>query len=118
MEKLTTLVFHKGSIVRAYRRTIVNKYSNLPGFRELHDFLTLRNHGQDSAMKVRDNCYTSLLKNTPMKTVKGMNAIHMALPSIGHSYYAPGITSKLSHFNQMCANFIPPDRWHTLSTNS
>ena len=101
-EKHTTVVFHKGSIVQAWRRTIANKYSNLPGIRELHDFLALRNHGQDSAMKVRDNCYSGPLKYTPMKRVKGMNAIHMALPSIGHSYYAPGITSKLFHFNQMC----------------
>ena len=108
--------------MQAWRKTVANKYSNLPGIRELHDFLALRNHGQDAAMKVRDNCYTSPLKNTPMKIAKGMNASDIALPCVGHSYYALGMGKELSqskqaHLNQMCANFIPPDRWHTLSTN-
>ena len=91
MEKhASVVVFDKGSIVRAWRRTVANKYSNLPDIRELQDFLALRNHGQD-AMKVNDNCYTGPLKNTPMKIAKGMNASDMALPCVGHSYYALGM---------------------------
>ena len=96
MEKHTTVVFHQGSIVRAWRRTIVNKYSNLPGFRELYDFLAFRNHGQDAAMKVRDNCYSSQLKNTPIKIAKEMNANDMVLPRVGHSYYALEKVKELS----------------------
>ena len=45
MEKQATVVFDKGSIMRAWRKAVANKYSNLPGIRELHDFLALRNHG-------------------------------------------------------------------------
>ena len=109
MENNATVVFDKGSIVR------VCKYSNPPGFRELHDFLALRNHGEDAAMKVRDNCYTDPLKNTPMKIAKGRNASNMALPCVGHSYYALGMVkellqSKQAHLYQMCANFILQDR--------
>ncbi len=50
------LVFYKGSVVQAWRKTVANKYSNLPGIRELYDFLALRNHGHYAAIKVRDNC--------------------------------------------------------------
>ena len=115
MENNATVVFDKGSIVRVWRRTVASKYSNPPGFRELHDFLALRNHGEDAAMKVRDNCYTDPLKNTPMKIAKGRNASNMALPCVGHSYYALGMVKELSqskqaHLYQMCANFIPQDR--------
>ena len=92
------LVFDKGSIVWAWRKTVANKYSNLPGIRELHDFLAVRNHGQDAAMKVRDNCYTCPLKNTPMKIAKGMNASDMALP-VCHSV----------GFYPNCLNFLPLD---------
>ena len=48
----------KVALCGAWRKTVANMYSNLPGIRELHDFLALRNHGQDAATKVRDNCYT------------------------------------------------------------
>ena len=65
------LVFDKGSIVWAWRKTVANKYSNLPGIRELHDFLALRNNGQDAAMKVRDNCYTVALKKHSNEDSKG-----------------------------------------------
>ena len=82
MEKHATVVFDKCGIVRAWRKTIANKYSNLFGIRELNDFLALRNHGQDSAVKIRVNCYTGPLKNTPMKIAKGMNASDMALPCV------------------------------------
>ena len=56
--KHATVVFGNGNIVQVWRKTVANKYSNLPGIRKPHGFLALRNHGQEAAMKVRDNCYT------------------------------------------------------------
>lgn len=115
MEQHATVVFDNGRIVRAWRETVTNKYSNLPGIRELHNFLVMRNNDQGAAMKVRDSCYTGLLKNTPMKIAKEMNASDRALPGVGQSYYALGMVKELSqskqaHLNQMCVNFIPQDR--------
>ena len=80
----------------AWRKTVANRYSNLHGISELHDFLALRNHGQDAAMKVRDNCYTGPLKNTPMKVAKGMNASDMALLCVGQMYNALGMVKELA----------------------
>ena len=73
-------------------------------------------------MKVRDSCYTGTLKATPMKITRGMSPSDRALPGVGQSYFALGMVkelpeSKQSHLNQMCANFIPRDRWHELATN-
>ena len=53
--------------------TVSQKYTNLPGIRELHDFLSLKNPGTDAVMKIRGKCYSGALKNTPMKLSKGIN---------------------------------------------
>ena len=112
-------MFDSGRIVRSRRDTVI---SNLPGIRGLHDFLALRNPGANALMKVRDNCYTGTLRDTPMKVAKGMSPTDSVLPGDGQSYYALGMVKELSntkqsHLNQMCTNFIPHDRWHELATN-
>ena len=58
MERRASVVFDSGRIVRAWRETVTKKYSSLPGIRGLHDFLALRNSGENAMMKVRDSCYT------------------------------------------------------------
>ena len=37
MEKHATVVFIKVALCGTWRKTVANKYSNLPGIRELHD---------------------------------------------------------------------------------
>ena len=86
MEKLATVVFDTGRIVRAWRTTVTKKYSNLPGIRALHDFLALRNSGEDATMKVWDCCYAGTLKNTPMKISKEMSSKDVAIPGVGQYY--------------------------------
>ena len=58
MEKHATVVSIKVALCGPGGK-LLQTNSNLPGTRELHDFLALRNHDQDAAMKVSDNCYTS-----------------------------------------------------------
>ena len=41
-------------IVRCWRNTVTQKYTNLPGIRDLHDFLALKNPDTDAVMKVRE----------------------------------------------------------------
>ena len=75
MENHASVTFDSGRIVRCWRDTVSQKYTNLPGIRELHDFLSLKNPGTDAVMKVRGKCYSGALKNTPMKLSKGINPI-------------------------------------------
>ena len=122
MERYASVVLDSGRIVRAWRETVTKKYSKLQGIRALHDFIALQNSGEDAVMKVRDSCYTGILKNTPMKFSKGMSPSYVAIPGVGQSYYALKVVKELSenkqsHLNQMCSNFISRDRWHELATD-
>ena len=106
-------------IVRCWRNTVTQKYTNLPGTRDLHDFLALKNPDTDAVMKVRENCYAGTLKNTPMRITKGKNPADKAIPGVTQSYAAkclvkPLSDSKMTHLRRMCRNFIPQEHWHEL----
>lgn len=96
MERHASVMFDSGRIVQVWRQTVTKKYSNLPGIRDLHDFLALKNNGENAIMKVRDSYYTGMLKDTPMKITKGMSPSDRALPIVGQSYYALGMVKELS----------------------
>lgn len=68
MENHANVTFDSGRIVRCWQNTVTQKYTNLPGIRDLHDFLALKNPDTDAVMKVRENCYAGTLKNTSMRT--------------------------------------------------
>ena len=121
MQRHASVMFDSGRIVRCWRDVVSKKYSNLPGIRELHDFLALRNAGENATMMVRDNCYSGPLKTTPMSIRKGLGPQDRALPGVGDLYFAKGLVKTLSegkqsHLNQMNINFIPESRRHELFT--
>ena len=70
IEQHASVVIDSGCIVRVWRETMVQKYSNLPGIRGLHDSVGLHNSGQSTTMKVSESCYTGTLKDIPMKIPK------------------------------------------------
>ena len=112
MERHASVVIDSGRIVRTWRETVTKKYSNLPGIRGLHDFLALRNSGQDAVMKVRESCYTGVLKDTPMKVTKGMSCTDIAIPGVGQTYFALRMIkqlseSKQSHFKSNVCQLYP-----------
>ena len=47
-----TVIMDSGRIVHSWREVVSEKYSNLPGIRDLHDFLALHNPGFSAIMKV------------------------------------------------------------------
>lgn len=116
VSRIATVVTDSGKIVRSWREVVGEKYTNLPGIRDLHDFLALRNPGQNAIMKVRQKCYSGALVDTPMKII---DASHIALPTVNHSYYALKRIKELSEnkikdLQQMCNNFIHQEQWHEL----
>ena len=72
----------------------------LPGIRDLHDFLALQNAGENATMKVRDNCYCGVLRNTPMSIRKRCTLQDRALPRVSESYFAKGFVKTLSDNKQ------------------
>ena len=98
-----------GKIVRSWWEVVGEKYTNLPGIRDLHDFLALHNPGHNAIMKVREARYTGALRNTLVKII---DELHVALPTVSHSYHALKQVGELSDNNkkrylyQICTNFI------------
>ena len=49
---------------------LVQKYSNLPGVRKLHDFLIIvKAHDGQVVMKVRERCFTGYWRASPLRVV-------------------------------------------------
>ena len=115
----STVTFDRGGIVRCWRDTITQKYSNLPGIRSYHDFLAVRNPGTGAIMKVRELCYSGTLKSTPMHLTRGCTREFIALPTVNDTYIAQGrikqlSDTKLGHLKQMYSNYIHREEWHEL----
>ena len=107
--KYAAVVMDNGKIVRSWREVVGEKYSNLPGIRDLHDFLALCNPGHNVVLKVRETCYAGTLRDTPMKII---DELRVALPTVNHSYHALKRVKELSDnkkkdLRQMCTNFPP-----------
>ena len=105
-----------GSIVHvhAWRQKLEEKYTKLPGIRELHDFLVFKHATTGSVLvKVRKHCYDGMLSDSVMRVKKPEED---AKPDdLGDSYATLGTVKqlssmKLTHLRQMYANFIPSDR--------
>ena len=60
-----------------WREKVGEKYTSLPGIRELHDFVTIVVPPNKMVMKVREKCYSGALRDTPTKVRKSMPLIHV-----------------------------------------
>ena len=74
-----------GKIVCSWCEAVGEKYTNLPGIRDLHDFIALHYPGHNVIMKVQKMCYSGALVDTPMEVI---DTSHMSLPTVSHPYYA------------------------------
>ena len=76
--------------MRTWREKVGEKYSNLPGIRDLHDFLTIAVPPNKTVMKVRENCYSGTLRDSPTKVKKGFLCTDACIPKVTDSYKARG----------------------------
>lgn len=116
VEQFALVVLDKGGIVRSWREKVGEKYSNLPGIRELHDFLTVAISSDKVVMKIREKCYAGPLRDTPTKVKRGFTTTQSCIPRVTDTYRAKGLVkeipeSKLGHLIQMYRNFIEEERW-------
>ena len=101
-----------GEKVRPWRASL-DKYSTLPGIRNLHDFVFARNPGCNVRMKARRLCYKGLIQDSDFRVKRGHSLEESAIPT--ETYKSTGqirqITdTKLGHIRQMCDSFIPSER--------
>ena len=93
----SAVTFDDGGIVCSWRDVITNKYANLPGIQSFHDFMVLKNPGFNAEMKVRDECYSGLLKRSPMKLEKGFTSAHVASPKVSDTFLVGKMSSVRRH---------------------
>ena len=106
-----------GKLVQTWRDKVGEKYTKLPGIRELHDFIVIRHPSTNHAiMKVREHCFEGTLQETPMKVAKGHLATENAIPCSEIDTYQQRnkvgelSSTKAAHLQQMYANFVSEER--------
>ena len=105
-----------GDSILNWRDSVSQKYSKLPGIRELHDFLIVRNPTTKNAMMfVREFCHEGAPKPTSLKVNNASSPEVNCFPSPSDSYLQLGKTralqsTKLAHLHQMFNSYIPPER--------
>ena len=103
----TNATVSDGSIVYPWRDYLKEKYTDLPGTRKYHGFLTTSDHRGKVTVKAREKCYRGEFQNTGMRKLK-------TNPKLGQAYNCakkPIPTEKLQHVRLMCRQYISPGRW-------
>ena len=121
VEQFASVIIDNGGIVRTWREKVGEKYSSLPGIRELHDFVTVAMLPDKVVMKVRERCYAGPLRDTPTKVKHRFTADQSCIPRVTDMYKAKSLVkqipeSKLGHLIQMY-NFIEEERWPDFITH-
>ena len=116
VEQFSLVIIDDGRIVRTWREKVGEKYSNLPGIRDLHDFVAIAVPPNKIVMKVREKCYSGALRDSPTKVKKDFVSTDSCIPRVTDSYKARGnlrslTDNKLGHLKQMYANFIAEEIW-------
>ena len=105
----TNTTVSDGSIVYPWRDYLKKKYTDLPGTRKYHVFLTTSNHHGKVTVKAREKCYRGEFQNTGMRRLKANN-----YSKLGQAYNCarkPIPMEKLQHVRLMCRQYISPGRW-------
>lgn len=76
-------------------REVGEKYTSLPGIRELHDFVTVAMPPDKMVMKVHERCYAGALRDTPTKVKNGFCANESSIPRISNTYKARGLVKPI-----------------------
>ena len=108
-----TVVVDHGRIVCTWRERVGEKYTNLLGIGDLHDFTCVATSPSGVLMKVREKCYTGTLKDTPTKVKKGTD---LCIPRVSDTYKSKGLLrpltdKKTEDLKQMFEKSIQVDRW-------
>ena len=96
-------------------RSVLTKYSKLPGIRSLHDFIFMKNSVTDKVVaKVHDNCSEGAFQNAMIHVICGRD-IEEDIPDPGKENYTvlgkmrELTETKYKYLQQIYKDFIPSD---------
>ena len=113
-EKISGVIV-TGDSIRNWREKISQKYSKLPGIRNLHDFLIVKNPSSMNAMMlVQDFCYEKAAKPA-MPLNSDIPPSYNCCPTPDENYCELCKTrslrpAKLAHLQQMFSKYIEPEK--------
>ena len=115
VEQFSLVMIDNGRIVRTWREKVGEKYFNLPGLRDLHNFLIIAVPPNQIVVKVHEKCYSGTLRAPSTKVKKGFISTDSCIPKVTDSYKLSGnlrslTDTKLGHLKQMYANFIAEEK--------
>ena len=104
-----TTFIEDGQQVFTWRESLGDKYSDLPGVRKLHDFLVVKAHSGNVVMKVRENCFASEWKDSPLR-VRDHTVQGVPTTAYSNSHLHSISAEKMGNMITMYDRFVPPSR--------
>ena len=111
-DKISGIIVDGDSILNWHNK-VSQKYSKLPGIRELHDFLIVRNPTTNNAMMlVHEFCHEGAAKPTTLSLSCGVSSEFYCCPGPSETYHQLVKTrvlqsTKLAHIQQICSSYVP-----------
>ena len=112
----SSLTIVDGSTVLDWR-SVLTKYTKLPGIRSLHDFVFMKNSVSNEVIStVRDNYFEGAFQNARIHIIHGRDVKEDVIHDPGSQNYAvlgkvrEVTEKKYKHLQQMCKDFLPSDR--------
>jgi hypothetical protein len=91
----------------AWRNTLGEKYSDLPGVRKYHDFLVVKAHDGTVVMKVREHCFSGSWKDSPLR-IRDSSVSGVPTETYKETQTRSLTAEKMANMVTMYDRFIPP----------
>lgn len=104
-DKSATCHIETGEKVLTWRKTLGEKYLDLPGVRKYHDFL--KAHDGTVVMKVREHCYSGSWKDSPLR-IRDSSVSGVPTETYKDTQSRSLTTEKMANMVTMYDRFIPP----------
>lgn len=109
-----TAMEEKGETILHWREKLDEKYTELHGIRQYHDFVVNRNAEGNAQLQVRERCDSGTFKLGSLKVRRDYSPQTVSVPQPSSNYLIskrPLSAEKLSDMNTMYSRFIDPEKW-------
>ena len=104
-----TTYIDNGESVHTWRDHLVQKYSDLPGVRKLHDFLVVKTHDSQVRMKVREWCYRGVWRDSPLHVINESLLSGEPITTYANAHSHNIFSKKMANMVTMYDRYIPFD---------